>query len=1566
MCAPPSTGLLPSHCPLGGGGDRGRGQHHPACWTASPRASPGLQGSGFQTTAFLSPHGNKACTLVSRETEPSVFQLPEQHLTLSCLQSQPRVGSWEPRTGGRCCTGVGPGTEGGPAGPGPRRRRPDWSSRPLLAPGAMSATPSEPAGGDAAERSLPGLDTVIQKLEDTVLSPTASREDRTLTMRGPGRRASPTPLPARIREIVASSLGEEPSQGVQELAQVGTERDELASRYHAVSERLQARLETTEARLRRSELEHSVGLERALGRLEAAEQRSTSLSQVNRLLRGQLEHMKKANDALAAELARTTGSVLRLQAQLELREARRWAQRQHLRPGEQPRDLLLLWRQVTALRAPLAELRWAAERGLADMRADAARTARHLHTACLNLDSNLRLSADSKAGALELHLRSRWDAEKVALQARLSEQTLLVQKLTGRNSEKERTIASLRADVRRLESRCLGGRRAAGDLQDRAESLQRVLNVIAEVARADLGSPVLAQSSNTDGEEAPGPLRSPLHTSSPCWSLSPPRAHSPAALDPALWAVQAAIERRRRQEQELRLQLESCQAVVAGLREQLSERQRELQASRRALREQEREREGLLDRLEAQRQEAQSCRVASDRLGREKKALEVEVEELRGQAEAWDSGTKRLEAEDAELHSHFLLWAQRREELEASQGRLQQLEEKVSGFKKELASVQRVLTTAQLQRDFLESERAALQSTLTRAESSNADLELLVTRLKSEGAQQRDALAQMAALTEGLAQDKGALTRQVLQLQQEGDQLREQERALRQEQVGTQEHLVRAEQRLEQLEGQVGQVTCEKQALEEQLAQSLQDREAQMDTLQRTLQEKEAWSEERAQLLAKQEALERQGQLTAEEAAGLRAQRDTLASSLLEAQQRAEQLEGEAQSAQHARQALQELERLRGAWEAREAKLERDVGRLRRQVAQQERGARLALQSQARAHHEDLARLQREEEALRLSLMEEREGAALELEQEKQLVAKTVAKREALEKQIRSLKHEQDEHLLQLERETQQALSQKEAERSLLQGQLCRAERELERVQQEARCQQEQAEVTVSTAAAELRALQAQFEEAISAHQTEAAALLRSLREVSAERGIAGREAEQLREQLREAREELATLRRELQGMEDSREGLRRTAEEARRALSAEALAKDALQRSGAELRAAVRRAEREKARFQRSKEEKEQELLVLEAAQAAAQKEASQLQDRLQEAERAGADARQELQELGRQVLRLQRKLAEVEAGAEAQAKQMEARLLESRGAEQALRAELRITSRKLQQASGVAEGLQARLDGACHRVHSLEQELARAEGAGQDTQGQLDQLWATLCRELGLRAQSPCTRPGRPGSPRKGLGGSQGHTGQHSGSPPARPRSPPRWPPPALGQHSPEVDVAAVQQALRDLRQQLRDARRERDTWRSQVASLSSWLRAEQSERARAQSRVGQLLRALAQAEEGWRQAEEEAGGAQATRALQEEALQRLEAEHLASVRSLSQERRRLQEQLDALHQALDESRTHSQGQTQRSQLLGDQVSGLERRCQAAGGQPEGAAGPESAAAVTGPPPPGLPARK
>nr|XP_045723375.1 ciliary rootlet coiled-coil protein 2 [Mirounga angustirostris] len=1504
----------------------------------------------------------------------------------------------------------------------------------------MSSASSKPGDGDAEQTPL-GLDTVIQRLEDTVLSPTASREDRALTVRGEGQQALPTPVPARIREIVAGSLGDTPHQGVQGpltasarvqeenellqdelarlenlLAQAGTEQDELASRYHTLSERLQARLETTEARLRRSELEHSVDLEEALGRLEAAEQRSTGLSQVNTLLRKQLEHMKKANDRLAEELARRADSVLHLQSELELKEAQRWTERQSQRTHSGgPQDFLLLWRQVTALRIQLAELRATTERGLTDMRAEAARTAWRLQTACLNLDSNLRLSASSGASALEqqalqavrleqqlrdkvqemLQLQGRWDAEKVALQARVSKQTLLVEKLTEQNSKKEATISSLRMQIQKL------------------------------VARADAGGPELAWGDSAGAEEARGPLRRPTRSASPHRGVSPPRARSPDTPDPTLQAVQTAFGRRRLQEQELRLQLESSQAMAARLREQLSESQQELQASRRLLqervREQVQEREDLLRRLWTQSREAQHCRATSELLRSKKKALETVAEGMREQKEELAQQGK---------------WGRR--ELGTSQGRLEQLEEKVSGLKKELVAAQEALNSARLQRDVLDSEREGLRRALARAESSSMDLGLLVTRLKSEGVEQRDSLAKMAALTEALAQDKHNLSHLVLQLEQERDQLREQQKALEQElelvqtarghlEKQLQGQVARFQQQRDQLQEQMGQVTCKKQALEEQLAQSLQDQEAQMDTLQRALQEKEALSEERTQLLAKQEALERQVQLTAEEATDLRAERDSLQSSLFETHQllrqlqdQREQLEGEAQSVRLARQALQvEMQQLKSTWEVQETKLQWDVGRLRRQVVQQEREMQLALESQALAHHEDLARLQREKETLHLSLTEEKEVAARCLEQEKKLVAKNVAKREALKEEIQSLKHERDRSLLQLEHEMQQALSLKEAEGRLLREELSRSMQELEQVQQKAQSQHEQAEATISATTTELKALQAQFEDAISAHQREASALGESLRKMAAERSNARREAERLRAQLDEAREGLAILRRELRGSEESREGLRREALEAQRALGDEAREKDALRCSHAELRAAIRRAEQEKASFQRSKEEGEQKVLVLEEARAVAQKEACELRARLREVEQAQAEAHRELQELGRQaavelqdmallpvsleatsrrallgpmglpvnmleaenrrkshevsqlqvrgaqdtqrqqqsqreglqaqrlateaacegtqreVLRLQQKLAEVEAAAEAQKQRPEERLCQSQGAEHTVRAELRTAPRRLQRAGGAAEGLQARLDEACRQVHSLEQALAQAEGARRESEGQLSRLWSTLCRGLGLWGQRPSGFPERPSLPRKGSDGIQARSPRQRASPPARSRSPLRWPSPAPGDHSPEVDVDSVWDALRDLVLQLQDAQRERDDWHFQAVSLSGRLSEAESERAQAQSRVRQLQKARADAEEGWRQAEAEMSSTQAARALQEEVLQRLELKYLASTQAAGQEKRRLQEQLDALHRALDESRRHGQGLAQRGKLLEEQVARLQRRC-------------------------------
>lgn len=56
-------------------------------------------------------------------------------------------------------------------------------------------------------------------------------------------------------------------------------------------------------------------------------------------------------------------------------------------------------------------------------------------------------------------------------------------------------------------------------------------------------------------------------------------------------------------------------------------------------------------------------------------------------------------------------------------------------------------------------------------EATNAEFELLIHKMKSEGAELRDSLAKMGALNEGLAQDKISLNRIVLQVTRHHDSL---------------------------------------------------------------------------------------------------------------------------------------------------------------------------------------------------------------------------------------------------------------------------------------------------------------------------------------------------------------------------------------------------------------------------------------------------------------------------------------------------------------------------------------------------------------------------------------------------------------------------------------------------------------------------------------------------------------------------------------------------------------------------------------------------------------------------
>ncbi|XP_056663987.1 ciliary rootlet coiled-coil protein 2 isoform X2 [Monodelphis domestica] len=895
----------------------------------------------------------------------------------------------------------------------------------------MSAEARDP-GDPGEERPRLKLEAVIQKLEDTVLSPEAKREDRTLRVQGEGGQATPTPVPARIRQIVTGSLVEDPLQGlwkvpprvsVQEenqllqdelsrledlLAQTRAERDEFASKHHAVSERLdkalrveagqregessptiwhmkrkleeaerasqrklqafqedqqhqaqlvqrlqskvlqlkqkcgeleqqlmartsecehqkmmmQTKLKSAEFRLRQSEHEYSSDLEEALTRLEEEKQRSSSLAQVNALLREQLEHVRKSNERLMEEQEKMETSMSRLREELEQRELQQWKEKESSEAflWKEPRGILVLWRHAVVLRSSFVELQAVTERGLTDMKSDLARTARRLQTACLNLNSNLRLSESKAFSSLEkqtrnsvwleqqlrdkvremIQLQSRWDAEKVELNSRLTELTLLGERLQEQNAQKDKTVSSLKLDVQKLESTHTGDRLESEALKDEVASLQHALNHITKLVLADAECVDLR-----DGrKEEPGRQPSP-----------PPQQASPLHQEASLQAIRGALQKRHQQEQELSLQLESSQAATTMLRKQLADRQREVQAIERQLQEQRQEREELLGKLEDQRQDLEGCKSSKEMLRREKETLEAEVQDLARMAELSSLELERLRAANTDLQRQQSLLEQQQEEmsrkegrsrkeLETSQRSMKQLEEKISSLKKELLMVKEFLSQAVLEKEVLASQKEGLRCSLTQAEANSTELESLITKMRAKDTEQKDSLVKMAALTESLAQDKVNLNRLILQLEQEKNQWLEQQWQLEQEVSRLQNQIAHLDQELDhiqrekkgmdqslqmaeekrgnleeemlvlqkektQLHEQLIQVSCQKHTLEGQLDQSQQEIQMQADSLQQTILEKEEIANEKTRLVEQHTSLEKQNQVIVEERAAL-------------------------------------------------------------------------------------------------------------------------------------------------------------------------------------------------------------------------------------------------------------------------------------------------------------------------------------------------------------------------------------------------------------------------------------------------------------------------------------------------------------------------------------------------------------------------------------------------------------------------------------------------------------------------------------------------------------------------
>ncbi|XP_028817168.1 rootletin isoform X3 [Denticeps clupeoides] len=1332
--------------------------------------------------------------------------------------------------------------------------------------------------GDEREQS-DGLEAVIKKLEDSLLHPDSSADERSFA--GEGLGSPRTPLPAHIHQIVTRNPRETPTGAlipeqryyalsnkagdmsadgpVQDenrmlrdlLSQTCSDRDQLMLRQAALTDRLehmlalqsgesdqegvcveqrrlreeaqsyrlklqsyqesqqrqaqlvpklqakvlhykkrcgeleeqvlqktseserlrlslQAHLDSSAHRLQRSEQEHSLDVQSKHALLEEEQKRCSSLSQVNALLREQLDQAAAVNEGLSESLCRAREDLeqrdMRLRKDLETSASRL---------GREQARVRALWRQAASLRSTFTQFRAFADRSLSDMRMECVSAGRRLNGACLSLEfssshnsspmgmeSSMRDTQLMEKLKETMQLQACWDAEKMELNSRVVELGDIVKHLREQNSDKDSSMTSLQNSLDRMELSRAEERRERDNLRFEIEGLLHVLQNIGQLARGD-GDSGLSDSSEKDAEPR---------------STSFVRGASPEK-DSILLAVQRTLTQGQARTQDLRVRLDAALEQLGTLRVQLHEGQLERRELDQRIQELQQENQKTSRELEVGCRDFQRCHSTLDHVTSEKVRLEKQASALQEQLDSQHAELEVARVAGLDVQRQRDLLRQQREDLErqltrqrseAERGQrlVEQLEEKQSDLRKELVLQKEALSQLSLQKEVLEDEKHSLTQAISKLESQNAEQELALTKLQREQAGLRDSLAKMAALSEGLANDKVDLSRILLKTEAEKASLGERRRGAELERASVREEVTRLQQELlnmgaekrtleaseshlqgvlESLEVQIAQLQREKsQGLAQHTQDSRQQRllleqqsvlrrelEAQAAELQRLGREREDLAKDKASLSVHLTTAQRKASGFTQELVALRVEKEALESAVFESQEQVSalegdcsRLEGEMRSLVQANDTLtRELARLQTEAEQQSFSTQREKQDLEGRLAQAERNTQLSLNSAQQSHLQQLETERRDKEQLCAELTAKCEQIEKRLRGEcEDLRTSSQVELQHLQEEMRRLQQDCNAQLLQAENLKQQALSEVEVEKACLSEKLLSLHQEMEAASMETELmrrdflsRQEQDKTLVCGLQADLESLRSRFEDSIISHESTEKTQRELLQELNQQKEEVQRKVEVLLRELQEAQEardvgrkDLVQARRELRASSEERDAQRKEALELRRSLGDERREKEAVQTSNRELRGAVKRAESDNNSLKRAVEEKEQRLVVLEECKTSHHQETAKLRATLRELERSRLQARRELQELRRQV-----KTLEGEAAARTQELQeLQARVTQEEQREEEAKREAFSLRQKLLESEAGREAALKESSALQRRVAELED----AERAGQE----------------------------------------------------------------------------------------------------------------------------------------------------------------------------------------------------------------------------------------------------------
>ncbi|CAG06853.1 unnamed protein product, partial [Tetraodon nigroviridis] len=393
-----------------------------------------------------------------------------------------------------------------------------------------------------------------------------------------------------------------------------------------------------------------------------------------------------------------------------------------------------------------------------------------------------------------INLQTRMDAERSGLSLRLSDSLRESERLKGQIQERDREVAVL---TKRLKEQSVNDETDVQLMTTHTESLLDTLRDIAQTVLPEGDS-----SSEADQENSGAPLLALFHGSSPRRSASPSRPSSlPLLPDSALSALRSAVTNKALQLQvtcwrwacfrsqasdidiglcwqDARGRLIASQSSVQQLRKQLSEADVARRDTEQRSQSLQRERDAAQREKEAALKEKERLKQERDGLASEKASLEKTVQAAQGSSQLLEMEVKKLQLtvtsalreRDHEREQKEAAVVEReraKAESQRIEKQLEQSESRLSAQRGEMSAARETFQKGEVERQLLEGERVQLSEALARAESRNAELTLLLNKLQSEEAALRDSLAKDIELS------RTGLDTELLSLREEKAKLQE-------------------------------------------------------------------------------------------------------------------------------------------------------------------------------------------------------------------------------------------------------------------------------------------------------------------------------------------------------------------------------------------------------------------------------------------------------------------------------------------------------------------------------------------------------------------------------------------------------------------------------------------------------------------------------------------------------------------------------------------------------------------------------------------------------------------------